>query len=41
VARDSDVAGKADRLTLGKGLEGLHINKKIDERLYQWGKELA
>ena len=40
VARHLHVGGKADRLMLAKGLEELHANKKIDERLYQWGKEL-
>jgi hypothetical protein len=40
VARHLHVGGKADRLMLAKGLEELHTNKKIDERLYQWGKEL-
>jgi hypothetical protein len=32
--------GKPDRLMLGRGLEQLHNSGKIDQRLYQWGKEL-
>lgn len=40
VARHFHVGEKADRLMLAKGLEELHGTRKIDERLYQWGKEL-
>jgi hypothetical protein len=32
--------GEKNRLMLAKGLDELHENKKIDERLYLWGKEL-
>ena len=40
VARHFHVGGKTDRLMLAKGLQELHGSGKIDERLYQWGKEL-
>lgn len=33
-------AGDAERLMLSDGLEKLHTNKVIDDRLYSWGKEL-
>jgi hypothetical protein len=40
VARHFHVGEKAQRLMLARGLEELHGSGKIDERLFQWGKEL-
>ncbi len=40
IARFFHKGGKESRLMLGKGLEELHTNKIIDERLYLWSKEL-
>jgi hypothetical protein len=40
VARHFHKGGKEKHLMLGKGLEELHANKIIDERLYLWSKEL-
>jgi hypothetical protein len=40
VTRYFHLGEKANRLMLAKGLDELHENKKIDERLYLWGKEL-
>jgi hypothetical protein len=40
VAKHFHLSGKADRLMLAKGLEELRTSGKIDDRLYQWGKEL-
>jgi hypothetical protein len=40
VARHFHVVGKAERLMLASGLRELHDSGKIDQRLYDWGKEL-
>ena len=40
VARHFHVAGKAERLMLGQGLQELRNTGKIDQRLYDWGNEL-
>jgi Domain of unknown function (DUF4145) len=40
VVRHFHVGEEAERLMLGRGLDELYQSGKIDDRLYQWGKEL-
>ena len=40
IGRYFHTKGKADWLMLPEGLEELYSNQVIDERLYEWGKEL-
>jgi hypothetical protein len=40
VARHFHACSDADRLMLGRGLDELHKSGVIDNRLYEWGKEL-
>ena len=40
IGRHFHTEGKAHALMLGKGRDELRKNKIIDQRLYEWGKEL-
>jgi hypothetical protein len=40
IGRHFHTQGNADQLMLGKGLEELHTARVLDDRLYEWGKEL-
>jgi len=40
IGRHFHAGGKAQQLMLGRGLDELYKNQVIDNRLYEWGKEL-